>query len=324
MSRSPTNQIWTLFDKDSNGTLDRDEVTKMLEHIYRQMKSNLTTNYGQGGRYGDSERRTLNKAMHQCEKLWFSTKAQVMDRFDTNHDGLIDYEEFRSGFKPMLRMLFLPVYDIYTEDKAWDHIVDACEMDDLILDGDLDMVWQVMDKDGNGTLEKAEAISLLDEMLLAIRDKLHYDTDLQLHMLEVRVMPRKVAGSPTGAAPVADKQALVQMARLKAKQVAFDRAYQQIHQQMQAGSTPGIFVEAFKSLDVDHDGHVTKAEFKAKIRAVYTELERGLCTAADAIAAEVPIATGNAHLPRFNRRPRALKTQVEWRPVQSWQQHASE
>ena len=173
------NLLWDQFDSNQDGVLSQDEISKMFDFLFHQTQLCVEHRYAEGGRFAASERRTIRHALEECKSSKEATIKAVIDTLDTDHNGQVSREEFQANFKAAVRQIFMPLYCTYTSDKAWDHIIQACEKGTQPLDADLDLVWASIDTDGNGTLQESEAFQFIPTLILAIRDERLYKAEIE-------------------------------------------------------------------------------------------------------------------------------------------------
>ena len=115
--------VWKRYDKDGNGTLDKDELTQFI--------GDLTG--AEGGAFTDGE---------LTEEV-----KRVLERMDTNNNGIIEWEEFWYFHQAQRASDFLSSFQgvSLTEDQAKE-------------------IWDQYDEDGSGELDNDEIRALLRDI----------------------------------------------------------------------------------------------------------------------------------------------------------------
>jgi len=73
---------FNLFDENGDGSLSKEEIERMAAFVFRSMIGNSKETLS------DKQMKTIKKIVHE-----------VFDKVDKNGDGVLDREEFKSGFK---------------------------------------------------------------------------------------------------------------------------------------------------------------------------------------------------------------------------------
>ena len=124
-------QMWTQYDQDESGTLERDEMKKFLQDMLSAYNTNSTPP-------GEGDESALDGAVDR-----------LISRMDTNGDGIIQWEEFYYFFRAQKDAEFLSKF----------RGIGNLSHEDLYT------MWYNYDRDGSGELEVDEIIALLGDIL---------------------------------------------------------------------------------------------------------------------------------------------------------------